>query len=105
MVIFMKMLIIIIIGFLAIIYIYTFIKYKKRKKNEISVVNSYRENYIEKKRFNNQSDITDNSSYQQITKYNSSVDYIEWNDFVSEINEQKQNTNVKQNKFPKQLQY
>ena len=101
----MKMLIIIIIGFLAIIYIYTFIKYKKRKKNEISVVNSYRENYIEKKRFNNQSDITDNSSYQQITKYNSSVDYIEWNDFVSEINEQKQNTNVKQNKFPKQLQY
>ena len=101
----MKMLIIIIIGFLAIIYIYTFIKYKKRKKNEISVVNSYRENYIEKKRFNNQSDITDNYSYQQITKYNSSVDYIEWNDFVSEINEQKQNTNVKQNKFPKQLQY
>ncbi len=101
----MKILLIMIIGFLVLIYVYTFIKYKKRKNNQISVVKSYRENYIEKSKLKKQSEATDYSLCQQVTKYNSPVDYIEWNDFVSEINEQKQNTNVKQKKFPKKLQY
>ena len=100
----MKALLIVIFAFLVLIYLYTFIRYKKRKKNEVNTVDSYRKNYIE--RINTKSsESCDDYLRKQITKYNSSVDYIEWNDFVSEINEQKQNTNVKQNKFPKQLQY
>lgn len=99
----MKALLVVIIGFLVLIYVYTYIKYKKRKKNHISAVDNYRKNYLE--RINNKRwETFDDESQKQITKYNSPVDYIEWNDFVSEVNEQKKTSEPKAIK-PKRLQY
>lgn len=99
----MKALLIVIFAFLVLIYLYTFIRYKKRKKNEVNTVDSYRRNYIE--RINTKSsESCDDYLRKQITKYNSSVDYIEWNDFVSEVNEQKHAADPKTVK-PKRLQY
>ena len=103
----MKILIIVIIAFLVPVYVYTYIKYKKRKKNQLSTVDSYRKNYLERIAAKNNQRLENVSSdelQKQITKYNSSVDYIEWNDFVSEVNEQKE-ASKPQTVKPKRLQY
>lgn len=99
----MNALLIVIIGFIVLIYLYTYFKHKKRKKNQISVVDSYRKNYIERTDNKHKENIDDELK-KQITKYNSSVDYIEWNDFVAEINDQKKVSEQKPIK-PKRLQY
>lgn len=103
----MKILLIIIIAFLVLIYAYTFIKYKKRKQNQINTVETYRKNYIE--RINAKSspkydEYKDNDIRRHVTKYNSSLDYVERNDFLDDINKQKHDENSKKIK-PKRLQY
>ena len=100
----MNLLIVFIVGFIALIYIYTYIKYKKRKKNQISIVDSFRENYIERINAVKNDNIYSDEIKNQITKYNSSVDYIEWKDFVDEISEQTKASESKTNK-PKRLRY
>ena len=102
----MKIILIVIIAFLVLIYVYTYIRYKKRKKNQISTVENYRKNYLE--RIDIKTKYSTNTSLSElpnkITKYNSSIDYIEWNDFVTEVNEQKKASDLKKAE-PKRLQY
>lgn len=103
----MKILLIIIIAFLVLIYAYTFIKYKKRKQNQINTVETYRKNYLERINAKSSPKYDEYKDYdirRHITKYNSSLDYVEWNDFLDDINKQKHDENSKKIK-PKRLQY
>lgn len=73
----MKLQIIIIIAFLVLVYVYTFIKYKKRKKQgTIDTVGEFNRKYI-KKNSHRQTDDKIDSYTQYITKYNSTIDYVE----------------------------
>ena len=71
----MKALIFLLIAFLVLVYVYTFIKIrKKRKENKFSAVTEFKNKYLKKHTI---SDNQPNSNYKkQITKYNSKIDYI-----------------------------
>lgn len=72
----MKMLIGLVIAFLVLVYVYTFIKIRKKRKNNIDTVTKYNTAYLKKKTY--KSEKSNSSNYQnQITKYNSQIDYIE----------------------------
>ncbi len=71
----MKAIIFLLIAFLVLVYIYTFIKIRKRRKsNNFNTVLEFKEKYIKDKSIpENQP----NSNYKKyITKYNSNIDYI-----------------------------
>ncbi len=75
----MKLFIGLVIAFLILIYVYTFIKLRKKRKKDIDnmVVDHYRKQYLQRKK-QSESANYNNSNYQTyITKYNSQVDYIE----------------------------
>lgn len=73
----MKILIIFVIAFLVIMYLLSYAKNKKRKENEISSVEEFRKNYIDRREeMKKRREIAQkNSNY--ITKYNSLEDYRE----------------------------
>lgn len=94
----MKLLLSIIVIFLAVLYIYTFIKIKRRKKNNIDAVGDFRRNYLKKDFAQN----PQNNEYNQyLTKYNSSVDYIDKEEFLREISEINESKKPK----PKKLEF
>ena len=95
----MKILIISVIVFLGILYIYTFIKYKKRRKQEINAVGDYRRNYLKSNSPPNPS--PDDGYTNYLTKYNSSLDYIEKETFLKEAAESEE----PQKPTPKKLQF
>lgn len=78
----MKFLIIIIIAFLVLVYVYTYIKYKKRKSQKIDTVSDFRKKYlknnIQRENVKNANDYT-----KYITKYNSTLDYVEKDKFLN----------------------
>lgn len=73
----MKVSIGIIIAFLILVYVYTFIKVRKKRKNNIDTITKFHTEYLKNK--DNKVKINyESSNYKnQITKYNSQVDYIE----------------------------
>lgn len=73
----MKILIILIVAFLVVMYLISYAKNKKKKENEISSVEEFRMNYIDRREeMKKRREIAQkNSNY--ITKYNSSEDYRE----------------------------
>lgn len=77
----MKLFIGLIIAFLALIYIYTFIKIRKRRQKNTDAVDNYRKQYLQRKSLSETSNYKDSnrdSNYEAyITKYNSRLDYIE----------------------------
>ncbi len=64
----MEILIIIVIAFLILVYVYIYIKYKKRKSQNTDTVNEFHKKYHVKEK---------PQTGKNITKYNSSIDYIE----------------------------
>lgn len=98
----MKLLLIIIIVFLSILYIYTYIKYKKRRKNEIDAVGDYRKSYQKKNSTQNNTNTYGCTNY--LTKYNSSLDYIEKDAFLKEAAEAEETSKAKKPE-PKKLQF
>lgn len=71
----MKLLIILLIGFLVFLYVYTFVKIKKRRKSNIDIVSEYNQRYLNKEnKINTTSEASNYKKY--ITKYNSTVDYV-----------------------------
>lgn len=95
----MKLLLIIVIVFLVILYIYTYIKYKKRRKKEIDAVGDYRRNYLE--RTSDQNPPQNDGYTNYLTKYNSSLDYIEKDTFLNEAAESEEPPKP----APKKLQF
>lgn len=72
----MKLLILLLIAFLALVYVYTFIKNRKRRQKNISIVAKFNQDYLKKTKPRDKN--CDLPNYKkQITKYNSQVDYIE----------------------------
>lgn len=79
----MKLLLIFIIVFLAILYVYTYIKYKKRKKTGIDAVGDYRRTYLEKEK-DSAPPVSKDGYTNYLTKHNSTLDYIEKEAFLNE---------------------
>ncbi|MBD5499675.1 MAG: hypothetical protein HDR10_00485 [Lachnospiraceae bacterium] len=75
----MKLFIGLIIAFLILIYVYTFIKIRKKRKNNIDnmVVDHYRKQYLQRKKQSESANYKNSNYETYITKYNSQVDYIE----------------------------
>lgn len=73
----MKLIIFLIVAFLVLVYIYTFIKnHKKRKQRSVNTVTEFNRKYRpEKKALNNNTD-KDANYRKYVTKYNSKMDYI-----------------------------
>lgn len=74
----MSLILIFIIAFLVVMYLLIFLrKSKKRKTDEINTVEEFHRDYAERmKNSRKQRDITSKTT-NYVTKYNSSVDYIE----------------------------
>ncbi|NBJ91439.1 hypothetical protein D5281_02275 [bacterium 1xD42-62] len=81
----MKLLVISIFVFLVIMYVYTYKRYKKNKKNNINTVDEFRRKYLKKNVSNENQDANKAGNY--ITKYNSSIDYIEKDAFLKETSD------------------
>lgn len=84
----MKLLIMGIFVFLVIMYVYTYKRYKKTKKNNINTVDEFRRKYLKKGKINENQNIDEKTS-NYITKYNSSIDYIEKDAFLKEASDAK----------------
>ncbi len=71
----MKAMIFLLIAFLVLVYVYTFIKIRKRRKaNQINTIMEFKDKYLKNQTI---SENQPNSNYKkQITKYNSKIDYI-----------------------------
>lgn len=85
----MKLLLIGIIVFLVILYIYTFVKYKKRKNSHVSVVEDFKRKYHNKDS-NMELNTQEDSYVMYKTKFNSDLDYIEPEELVKECQEMKE---------------
>lgn len=73
----MKAFIGLIIAFLILVYVYTFIKICKKRKNNTDVVSNYKKQYTKPKKTSESSNYKDSNYKKYITKYNSHIDYIE----------------------------
>ena len=75
----MKMFIGLVIAFLILIYVYTFIKIRKKRKKNLDnmVVDNYRKQYLQRKKQSESANYKNLNYETYITKYNSQVDYIE----------------------------
>ena len=71
----MKLLIILLIAFIILVYVYNFIRIRKRRKNAVDAVTEFNEKYL-KKKTSNKNNTTDINYKKYITKYNSQIDYI-----------------------------
>ncbi|MBO5056854.1 MAG: hypothetical protein J6C64_10950 [Lachnospiraceae bacterium] len=75
----MKIIIWLLIAFAALVFIYNFIKLRKRRKNNKNTVSEYNRKYLHKNIKNNKN--SNSSNYNNyITKYNSQLDYLEKKD-------------------------
>ena len=74
----MKILLILMIAFLTLVYIYTFLKIIKKRKNTKSAVEYFNEKYLDKnkKKLINTEPVLDSNYKKYVTKYNSHMDYI-----------------------------
>lgn len=78
----MKLLIVGIVAFLVLVYVYTFIKIRKRRNNKTSSVEEFNKKYLNKKENN----VMKDQYYKKyITKYNSKIDYIAKEDLKVDI--------------------
>lgn len=72
----MKLLIFLMIAFLVVVYVYTFIKiHKKRQQRSGNTVSEFNKKYHSKKKTAANAD-KDTNTGRYITKYNSKLDYI-----------------------------
>lgn len=78
----MKILIVIIIAFLVLLYVYTYLKYRKGKSNKIDTINDFHNRYLKENTSSKRNTTTqpDNRT-NYITRYNSKVDYVEKDKF------------------------
>lgn len=84
----MKLLLIGIIVFLVILYIFTYVRYKKMKNSRIRAVDDFKRKYHKESAVpaKNQSD--DLTAYT--TKFNSTLDYVDRKQLAEEAKEMKQ---------------
>lgn len=96
----MKLLLIGIIVFLVILYIYTYVRYKKMKKNRISAVEDFKNKYHKKEQKELDQSRNNDPMTTYTSKFNSTLDYVEKNQLAEETKEMKKLKIV-----PKRLQF
>lgn len=84
----MKLILIGIIVFLVILYIYTYVRYKKMKNSRISAVEDFKNKYHKKTESSSKKQSDSLKSYT--TKYNSTLDYVDRKKLAEETMEMKQ---------------
>ncbi len=82
-----KVIIIVIIAFLVLVYVYTYVKHKKRKGHVNTVAQFNQKYHKQNKTIQNAS--TNEEYLKYITKYNSSVDYIEREELINTVKKEK----------------
>lgn len=81
-------------AFIIVVYVYTFIKHRKKKNSQTSTVKEFRQKYLKKNpemkgQHTSRSDLMPNRNIPEgytryLTKYNSSVDYVDKNEFLNQ---------------------
>lgn len=84
----MKLLILGIIIFLIVLYICTYIRYKKRKNSRVSAVDEFKRKYH--KEHVDDSNMQNDSFINYKSKFNSNLDYIEPEQLIQECQEMKE---------------
>lgn len=77
----MKLLIVIIIAFLVLLYVYTYLKYRKGKSNKIDTINDFHNRYLKENTSSKRNTTQSDNRTNYITRYNSKVDYVEKDKF------------------------
>ncbi len=96
----MKLLLTGIVVFLVVVYIYTYIRYKKSKKRNVNLVDEFKRKYLQKE--SKENDVDDDEFIKYTTKFNSTIDYIDRDDLIKESQEMKE---AKPRPTPKRLQF
>ncbi len=89
-----KGLIFLIFAFLAVVYIFTFIKWRKRKKsNSVSAIDEFKKRYVNR---TGREDYINNVLYDSAEDPvdNERIDYIEKDEFISQIQAELNNSNL-----------
>ena len=80
----MKTLIVFIVVVVIIINGYTFLKYKKQKRKRTNTVDSFRNVYLKSRMAESKPPQTSEKYTRYTTKYNSTVDYVDKDEFFRE---------------------
>ena len=89
-----KDLIFLIFAFLAVVYIFTFIKWRKRKKsNSISAIDEFKKKYVDRPK---REDYLNNVLYDSAegAEEYERIDYIEKDEFINQIKAELNNSNL-----------
>lgn len=70
----MKIIIGFLIGFLILVYVYNYLKLRKRRKKQIDTVAEYHRRFASRRK--SMHNLSDTNYEKYITKYNSKTDYI-----------------------------
>lgn len=81
----MKYTLIAVVAFIIVVYVYTFIKHRKRKNRQTSTVKEFRNKYLKNK--STESENIPEGYTRYLSKYNSPIDYVEKKDFLKEVND------------------
>lgn len=77
----MKILIGLLIGFLILVYVYNYLKLRKRRRNQPNTVAEFHRQFDSHRKTSNAKHNLSDSNYKKyITKYNSKTDYVSKDD-------------------------
>lgn len=96
----MKLLLIGIIVFLVVLYIFTYVRYKKMKKNRISALEDFKRKYQKKEQKEKTTQVARDNLTAYTSKFNSTLDYVEKDQLIEETQDMKKSKIV-----PKRLQF
>lgn len=92
-----KFIIFIIIAFLVIIYIFTYIKWRKRKKSRgVSAIDEFKGRYVDKTGREQYVDLSSLYNSEDEDTQDHRIDFIEKDEFISEIQTEINNSKIQQ---------
>lgn len=77
----MNLFIIVIIGFTILVFIYNYLKMRKRRKNQIDTVTQYHRQFDSHRKTTARYNLSDSNYKKNVTKSNSKIDYISKDDY------------------------
>lgn len=69
------------IGFTILVFIYNYLKMRKRRRNQIDTVTEYHRQFDSRRKTNIRHNLSDSNYKKYITKHNSKIDYISKDDY------------------------
>lgn len=77
----MNLFIVVLIGFTILVFIYNYLKMRKRRKNQIDTVAEYHRQFDSRRKTKTRHNLSDSNYKNYITKSNSKIDYISKDDY------------------------